>query len=692
MQEAGIADWLELNSDASSSEDESPDNDRPGQLCAVKTLYEGERKCACCVNWVEELPDDVGPSAEEESENRRHALLIRLQRNHNDGKPLVLHSIVIQSTYLKTLLGEVFQDYSGITTTLKKLVFRAPFYYFFYEWNRLERLARQIEDPVGKSHARLLRKILKSELKETISVSDDLRRNGVITYDYLWTIFKPGIDVYAREDGYDRIYRLQRTVYVPPVGSSHFFQVVLAEIECDGDCVGYQTKCIPIFNFPGTKRIQDLDLFPASFHPDLAEVKERLKKRGEKFRAIHSNPYYYGAYEGIVLDEKRRRNVEGRIVVDPSSHATFADENIDLIALDSSALKPGMYVSDTMHQPGAPPPPPPPQRGRPPPYGGAPPPLPPQQWMAPPPPPPMPPIIPAPGIRRGPSNSKNEELTDDLLHLCTAYVRGYCFKIKKWVTFYIDNVNEIEWHDGAFDSLVLTGGYKKLIMAFVESHIENKDRFDDVVEGKGQGITMLLEGPPGVGKTLTAEAVSEKLRRPLYAMGAGELGADPESVEDNLKMILEAAARWDAVLLLDECDVLLAQRDSDSLGRNSIVAIFLRLLEYYRGMLFMTTNRVEAVDPAFQSRVHLTIRYPHLDGPARRQIWERFIQTSHQESTLDEIDFTELEAIEVNGRDIKNIVKTAQLLASHEKVPLAMQHIYTALSVSRAGIQYPLPS
>lgn len=175
-------------------------------------------------------------------------------------------------------------------------------------------------------------------------------------------------------------------------------------------------------------------------------------------------------------------------------------------------------------------------------------------------------------------------------------------------------------------------------------------------------------------------------------MGAGELGADPESVEDNLKMILEAAARWDAVLLLDECDVLLAQRGSDSLGRNSIVAIFLRLLEYYRGMLFMTTNRVEAVDPAFQSRVHLTIRYPHLDGPARRQIWERFIQSSHQESTLDEINFTELEAIEVNGRDIKNIVKTAQLLASHEKVPLAMQHIYTALSVSRTGIQYPLPS
>lgn len=173
-------------------------------------------------------------------------------------------------------------------------------------------------------------------------------------------------------------------------------------------------------------------------------------------------------------------------------------------------------------------------------------------------------------------------------------------------------------------------------------------------------------------------------------MGAGELGADPESVEESLSMILEAAAKWDAVLLLDECDVLLAQRSSDNLGRNSIVAIFLRLLEYYRGMLFMTTNRVEAIDPAFQSRIHLTIRYPSLDAAARRQIWERFVRTPQQESTLQPQDFLELQSVDVNGREIKNLVKTAQLLASHEKVPLAIEHIRTALSVSSASAHFPI--
>ncbi|KAL7626543.1 hypothetical protein AAE478_003315 [Parahypoxylon ruwenzoriense] len=622
--------WSDICSDASSStdEEEAPDNETSGQLCEVKALYEGESKCSCCINWVEELPKDIKPSAEEESESRRHALLIRLRRNHSDGKQMALHSIVVQSPLLKSILGEVFEEYSGITTTLKKLVFKAPFHCFFHEWHRLESVIREIKDPICKDHGRLLRKILKSELRETISLSNDLNQNNVITYDYLWSIFKPGIDVYTFEDGYDRIYRLLRTQYVSGLGAQ-YFQLTVNEVECDGNVFGFSTKSIPIYSFLGTKQVQDLDAFPASRHPRLEEVEGALRKRGEMFRDIHLKPYYYGAYKGTVIDGKHRRNVDGRIVVDPSSHATFTDGSVDLIPFDSNSLKPEVDVSDQTHEAFA--------------------------------------RFPVPGVRapRGPM-----EVTDDLLHLCSAYVRGYCFKIKKWVTFHIDHVREIQWHDGAFDNLVLAGEYKRLIKAFVESHVENKEKFDDMIEGK----------------------VSEKLRRPLYAMGAGELGGDAESVEDNLHMILEAAAKWDAVLLLDECDVLLAKRSVDNLGRNSIVAIFLRLLEYYRGMLFMTTNRVEAIDPAFQSRIHLTIRYPSLDVPARRQIWERFVQNSQQESTLKPPDFDDLQSVDVNGREIKNLVKTAQLLASHEKAPLAMEHIRTALSVSRASAQFPLVS
>ncbi|KAI1075434.1 P-loop containing nucleoside triphosphate hydrolase protein [Whalleya microplaca] len=696
VYETNSVDWSNLDSDEpSTDEDESPDRENSGQLCTTKTLYEGETKCPCCINWVEELPDDVETSVEEETKSKRHALLIRLRKSHGDGKSMVLHSIVVQSPHLRSLLGEVFQEYAGITTALKKLVFKAPFHCFFYEWDRLEQAIRDVKDPVRKSHACLLQRTLRTELKETISSSNDLNKNGVITYDYLWTIFRPGIDIYTSDvDGYDRIFKLQSANYGGSY-SGQYFQLFVNEIDCDGRGFGYQSSVVFIPSFSGTKRIKELDAFPASCHPRLEEIKEALTKRGRIFRDTQLKPYHYATYKGMAIDGRHKRSVEGRIIIDPSSYATFTGRHNELKRIDSTLVKPRVDVGDQMHQTQQPdinsrgrmtaqgrnlPPPPPGALGPPGAYGST--------GMD-----TVRPMAPIQVSKLGPAikDSNRPELTDDLLYLCSTYVRGYCFKTQNWVTFHVAHIEDMQWHDGAFDSLVLTGEYKRLITAFVESHMKNKDMFDDVIEGKGQGLIMLLEGPPGVGKTLTAEAVSDKLRRPLYAMSAGELGNSADQVEDQLEMILEVAAKWDAVLLLDECDVLLSKRSADNLDRNSIVAIFLRLLEYYRGMLFMTTNRVEAIDPAFQSRIHLTIQYPRLSVEARRQIWERFAHNSRQGSTLQSQDFSELQSLDINGRDIKNLVKTAQLLASHENSPLSIEHIRTVLDVSRVGRQISLP-
>lgn len=79
-------------------------------------------------------------------------------------------------------------------------------------------------------------------------------------------------------------------------------------------------------------------------------------------------------------------------------------------------------------------------------------------------------------------------------------VRGYSLKHKKWLDFFVDLVGEIQWNDLAFDSLVLPKDQKDLIMSFTETQAQNRQTFDDVIEGKGKGIIMLLSGPPGVGK------------------------------------------------------------------------------------------------------------------------------------------------------------------------------------------------
>jgi SpoVK/Ycf46/Vps4 family AAA+-type ATPase len=140
-----------------------------------------------------------------------------------------------------------------------------------------------------------------------------------------------------------------------------------------------------------------------------------------------------------------------------------------------------------------------------------------------------------------------------------------------------------------------------------------------------------------VGKTLTAESVADNLQLPLYVMSAGDPGTDPRDVEVKLTFIMDNVARWNAVLLLDEADVFLEARSVSDLERNKLVSIFLRMLEYYSGIFFLTTNRIKDIDDAFHSRIHVTVNYPDLSQGSRRCIWEAFLGKDSNVSS-DEIE------------------------------------------------------
>lgn len=61
---------------------------------------------------------------------------------------------------------------------------------------------------------------------------------------------------------------------------------------------------------------------------------------------------------------------------------------------------------------------------------------------------------------------------------------------------------------------------------------------------------MFSTGPPGVGKTLTAESVAIRANKPLFAVGVTDVGVDPEKVQVNLERMFELAGTWEAVLLM----------------------------------------------------------------------------------------------------------------------------------------------
>jgi SpoVK/Ycf46/Vps4 family AAA+-type ATPase len=152
-----------------------------------------------------------------------------------------------------------------------------------------------------------------------------------------------------------------------------------------------------------------------------------------------------------------------------------------------------------------------------------------------------------------------------------------------------------------FRLLVLGDRQKLLVHALVRQHKARARVFDDIVSGKGKGLVGLLAGPPGSGKTLTAEAVAETTQKPLYSVSASELAGDAGTIDKQLETILGLAKRWDAVLLLDEAEVFLQQRTTTDINRNKLVGVFLRQLEYYEGIMIMTTNLIGNIDEALES-------------------------------------------------------------------------------------------
>lgn len=265
----------------------------------------------------------------------------------------------------------------------------------------------------------------------------------------------------------------------------------------------------------------------------------------------------------------------------------------------------------------------------------------------------------------------SHEFGDLQAQLCPPSIRCYTTKSKRWFNIEVSKVKDAMWAKEALDHLVLADSTKSMLLGLVERHKKNMESvLSDVIPSKGRGLTVVLHGPPGVGKTLTGETIAEYAQKPLLPINIGELTAEADMVI-RLRKIFDMAARWDAVLLLDEADVLLEKRSFEDLRRNGIVSIFLRMLEYFDGILFLTTNRIETMDIAFQSRIHIAIKYPALTPDFRRQIWAKFIDRldkKEAEAKRELKDHLEdLQEWELNGRQIRNVLSIAESIALNKE-------------------------
>ncbi|KAJ6035920.1 AAA family ATPase [Penicillium herquei] len=560
----------------------------PGSVCCAHYLYQTAPDERGYSSWSEEPPKDLYKAGENTISGKK-ALIVRKVKCYDGRRSFEMDSIVIQSQFLKEFLAKVMKGYPGITFTLTRVEFKSPFKPFIHRWDDFCQERDSIQDPKVKSHVDLLYGILKEELSDLISEISDLLKSVVMTHRLIWALFEPGKVIYSVIDDRQRAFIFLSGDF-DPTPNKRDFLINARYIDSDGTNFGYRYQQLCIKPYEDTTAIMNLPVFPLAYHKNKAEICTDLTLRGKIWQTYKG--YHYKYYEGIAkgfseeLQREIKFKIESRVAIDGEAFNRFNPNGEIIFPKPSSQLPVPRNLSDYSFQlmlqeqenkrhlkrdghtatgniysstPG---------QMYIPNFDGEP--------------------APHPGTLN-PTDETEEEvssesLSDTELIISTPVLRGFSLKDKMWLEFFIDGLKEIMWNSNAFDTLVLPHGQqdlKRLILGFARAQSNSRDTFDDVIKGKGRGIIMLLKGPPGVGKTLTAESVAEVMKVPLYSLSAGDLGTSALTVEHSLRNILKMVPRWGAIILLDEADVFMEARTAIELKRNELVTIFLRLLEYY---------------------------------------------------------------------------------------------------------------
>lgn len=497
--------------------------------------------------------------------------------------------------------------------------------------------------PENSTHLDLLVNYIRDAYALTKQRLVSLRDSGEITFDLLWTLFKSNELVYGKCYGTKkhRCTRFDSGEVKEDDEGDEYFRIQGRYLDFDGKKFGEAVTAAAIWKFQGSKPIHSLACFPLKYHPNAEEEKRELANSGRKFISLMGTHHRQHKGEAFYMEKGKpsRLSVDGRIIVDPvlfrENNPNYAKPSID----EQRKYRTNDIWTICFGEPAE------------------------------------------KKLNKVKSNGKEPtELKHEDLLICSPTVLGFSLDNKLWLEFAVDNISDIKWNALSFRNLAIPEDRKKLVRALAASHA-NGAQFDDFVPGKGRGLIMLLHGPPGVGKTLTAEGLSEELQKPLYTLSSGDLATNAKEVEIQLSCAFRLASCWNAILLLDEADVFMKQRSLDHVG-NNLTSIFLRKLEYYEGIMILTTNRVKDFDDAMRSRIRIAIKYPPLGADTRRGLWASFLAkavTSGARFSYKELE--ELARRELNGRQIKNAVGAALALAHEEKKSLSYRYLETVLQL-----------
>ncbi|KAJ6004597.1 hypothetical protein N7540_012966 [Penicillium herquei] len=613
----------------------------------VKFLYNHSAADDRRVTWSE-FEDPREEEARTRAATGCYAVVHRRKKaSMRDESPWKTDSFVVNGAALRGVLKQVFKDYPHWMKDREPFVFRPPFQQFFHRWEEIKTALNQNESV--KNEGAILTKELMPWMERHRKDLDAIIQQCAVAFDDLWLIYPPGETVVRTVKGQPSACNIVRTEIREDIPGSRELFIQLKQFDWNGSYCGFNMSSTSIISYEDVIPVASLEMVPLKFKGDAQAVEalqEKLLRRGRKFEAMRGfhimkcrGSKFLAHNDNSGITEHAPRPISGRVIIDAYAFHHCQEYAIPVLRrsdedeppTDTSSVSEEYFRTD--------------------------------------------PTV---------SDERDEDLrslTDIECILSVAHVKGFDLTKKQWCEFNIDELHDPEWSDVPYDKLVLPADEKQLILAMADRERRNKTGFDDFVDRKGRGIIFLLCGQPGVGKTLTAEAVADKYKIPLYILGANDLGTNARQVDNALESAFACCRLWGALLLIDEADVFLEERSSDDLHRNELVAVLLRRLEYYEGLMFLTTNRTKSIDDAFLSRMDLILRYPNLDDVARRTIWHSFLDRLGESAhSITEDDLDELKECNFNGREIKNLIKTACVLAVGEG-KLTMENLRTVIRV-----------
>ncbi|MBR1669884.1 MAG: ATP-binding protein [Butyrivibrio sp.] len=241
----------------------------------------------------------------------------------------------------------------------------------------------------------------------------------------------------------------------------------------------------------------------------------------------------------------------------------------------------------------------------------------------------------------------------------------------------------------SIDNLEIDETQKKILLAAC-----SRFRIKNRVEKKygirrsgayGNGVSVLLAGPPGTGKTMAAQVISKELSLPLYRVDLSQIISKYiGETQKNINEIFEQAKRSNVILFFDEADALFARRtevkDSNDKYANAETAYLLQKVEGYNGMTVLATNLYSNFDAAFVRRLTYIIKLQKPDEDTRLVLWKSILPKDVKLSK--DIDFEYFaENFDMSGSEIKAVLYSAMYMAAAADKPLGNDDIVRSIQL-----------